>query len=509
MTFLPVAQRELLAASRQRRTFLVRNAAGVLAVAVGFFGLLVDFATGTRSAGAPLFHFLTYTAAVVSALAGLLVTADAIASERRKGTLGFLFLTDLSSFDVLAGKLVAATAGAATALLAVFPVLAISMILGGVTAGEFWRHTFALVNLLWVAVCLGLCVSTGTRTAGRALFNGLILLLVLGVALPMLASEARQSGWLPALDWLWAVSPVEPLAHADHGFFATRPAPFWRALSVSHLLGWIFLGVAAWRLPRAWRNEAVGMFSRDAGQRRTPARLGNHRNPILALAPAATRERALVWSVIGLTLLAVGLGHLRGVSAWTAPMWGSNYFSPGLLVLRVVFAWHCCAFFQGLRNGAGELLLTTPLRERELVGGVWAAARAPVEKPFYLLVIAQVVTCLLAALVNVAGGWGRTLDALASLVMPGYVIASVIMDFVALAWLSLKFGLRSASPVVALGKCFAVLMLPRLLFCVPDLLISALVMTWARGYQGRKDQGGVRDMRIDPELGLRDAVRGD
>jgi len=509
MTFLPVAQRELLAASRQRRTFLVRNAAGVLAVAVGFFGLLVDFATGTRSAGAPLFHFLAYTAAVVSAVAGLLVTADAIASERREGTLGFLFLTDLSSFDVLAGKLVAATAGAATALLAVFPVLAISMILGGVTAGEFWRHTFALVNLLWVAVCLGLCVSTGARTAGRALFNGLLLLLVLGVALPLLAAEARQSGWLPAFEWLWAASPVEPLAHADHGFFATQPGNYWRALVGSHLLGWVFLGVAAWWLPRAWRNEAVGSSSREAGLRRTPVRLGDHRNPILALAPAATRERALVWSVVGLTLLAVGLGHLRGVSVWTSKWWGSNYFSPGLLVLRVVFAWHCCVFFQGLRHGAGELLLTTPLRERELVGGAWAAGRALVEKPFYLLVLAQVVTSLLAALVNGSGGWGRSMDALASLVMPGYVIASVLMDFVALAWLSLKFGLRGASPVVGLGKCLAVLLLPRLLFCVPDLLISALVMTWARGYQGRKYQGGVRDMRIDPELGLRDAVRGE
>lgn len=509
MTFLPVAQRELLAASRQRRTFRVRNAAGVLAVLVGFFGLLVDTATGTRSAGAPLFHFLAYTAAFVCALAGLLVTADSIASERREGTLGFLFLTDLTGFDVLAGKLVAATAGAATALLAVFPVLAISMILGGVTPGEFWRHTVALVNLLWFAVCLGLLMSASTREGGRALFNGFFLLLAVAVGLPLLSAVARQSGWPATFAWVWSLSPVEAFAHADHGYFVTRAADYWRALGVSHLAGWGCLGAAAWLLPRAWQDEVAGKSAPAKDLTRVPGRLGDHRNPVLALSRPGSRERLLVWSAVGLTLVAVVVGHLAGGSAWTVPAWGSNFFSPGLLVLRLVFAWHCCAFFHGLRHGAGELLLTTPLRERELVGGAWAAGRALVEKPFYLLVIAQVATSLLAALVNGSGTWARSFDALGALLLPGYLIASVVMDFVALAWLSLKFGLRSASPVVALGKSLAVLFLPRLLFCVPDLLISALVMTWARGYQGRKYQGGVRDMRIDPELGLRDAVRGE
>lgn len=508
MTFLPVAQRELLAASRRRLTFRVRGVAGILAVLVGFFGLLFTWGTGARSAGAPIFHFLAYVSAFMCALAGLVVTADSIAAERREGTLGFLFLTDLTGFDVLTGKLVAAGVGAATALLAAFPVMAIGMILGGVTGGEFWRHTLALVNLLWVSVTVGLLASVQARDSGRALFNGGLVLLLLAGLLPVAASAARSGNLPGALDWLWALGPVEPFAHADHGYFTTRPDRFWRALVLSHGVGWSFLGLAAWRLPSAWqdRPEEGG---RSANLRRHAAeRLPDGQNPVTALCRPARRERGLVWGVVGLTVAAAVVMAAQGEFGWTVPVWGSVPFSPGFLILKGAFAWHCCAFFHGLRQGAGELLLTTPLKEMEIIGGGWAAARKLVQRPLVVLVAAFGVSSVLGGVFNATGGVGRTVSGLGHLVLPAYVVACLVVDLVALAWLSARFGLRSGSPALAFGWTMGLLLVPRVLICVPDLLSAAVILAWAQGSIARNLFPGLAPSTGDPAANLRSALRG-
>lgn len=507
MTFLPVAQRELLAASRRRVTFRVRGAAGILAVLVGFLGLLGNGAGS--GAGAPMFHFLAYLAAFVSAVAGLILTSDAIAAERREGTLGLLFLTDLTGADVLLGKLVAASAAAATALLAVFPVMAIGMILGGVTAGEFWRHTFALVNLLWVSVCVGLLASVSTRESGRSLVYGGMAMLILMVALPEVADAAGQSGGLTSLDWLWAVSPVEAFHHADHGYFTTRPDRYWRALVVSHGVGWGCLGVAAWWLPRAWQDQPAETTELAPRARRDWRPLADQINPVARLARPTRREQALVWTITGVTLAVAAGWALTGNFGMTFPVWGSPRFSPAFLLLKGVFAWRCCVFFHGLRHGAGELLLTTPLREMQLIGGGWATARSLVQKPLIVLVVAYGLTSILGGFVGRGGIAGQgVLAGLALSFVPAMVVGSLVLDLVALGWLSVRFGVRSTSPMAALGKALATLFLPRLIFCVPDLVSAGIVLSWARGYLGRSYPRGLTDMRFDPEAGLRDAVRG-
>jgi hypothetical protein len=100
------------------------------------------------------------------------------------------------------------------------------------------------------------------------------------------------------------------------------------------------------------------------------------------------------------------------------------------------------------------------------------------------------------------------LSAVGSLVLPAMVVSSLVLDLVVLGWLSVRFGVKSGSPMAALGKALAVLFVPRIIFCVPDLVSAAVVLAWARGYMGRSYPRGLTDMRLDPEAGLRDAVRG-
>jgi hypothetical protein len=323
-----------------------------------------------------------------------------------------------------------------------------------------------------------------------------------------LAAIVRQASLSPALDWLWAMSPVEAFSHADHGFFTMRPDRYWRALVVSHGVGWAFLIVAAWWLPRAWQDRPAETTELAPHARRDWRPLADQINPVARLARPTRREQALVWTITGVTLAVAAGWALTGNFGMTFPIWGSPWFSPAFLLLKGVFAWRCCVFFHGLRHGAGELLLTTPLREMQLIGGGWATARSLVQKPLIVLVVAYALTSILSGLVVQSGAAGAALSAVGSLVLPAMVVSSLVLDLVVLGWLSVRFGVKSGSPMAALGKALAVLFVPRVIFCMPDLVSAAVVLAWARGYMGRSYPRGLTDMRLDPEAGLRDAVRG-
>src|SRR5207249_3162929 len=98
---------------------------------------------------------------------------------KREGTLGLLFLTDLKGYDVILGKLAATSVNGFYCLLAVFPVLAIPLLMGGITSGEFWRMVLVLVNTFLLSLAIGLFVSVLSRNARRAFGANLVLLLLL------------------------------------------------------------------------------------------------------------------------------------------------------------------------------------------------------------------------------------------------------------------------------------------------------------------------------------------
>jgi ABC-type transport system involved in multi-copper enzyme maturation permease subunit len=70
-----------------------------------------------------LFAVQTVCAFGLSLLAGLFLTSDCLSEEKREGTLGLLFLTDLKSHDIVLGKFVATALSALYCLLALLPVM--------------------------------------------------------------------------------------------------------------------------------------------------------------------------------------------------------------------------------------------------------------------------------------------------------------------------------------------------------------------------------------------------
>ena len=149
MTFLPIVDRELRAAGRRRSTYWLRFLAAAAAIAVGVcFIWTAPSAMPVHQVSKGFFTLLASLSFGFCLLAGIFLTADCLSLEKREGTLGLLFLTDLNGFDVVLGKLAASSVQCFYALLAVLPLLGLPLLTGGVTAGEFWRMNLAPVTTL-------------------------------------------------------------------------------------------------------------------------------------------------------------------------------------------------------------------------------------------------------------------------------------------------------------------------------------------------------------------------
>ena len=103
MTFLPIVDRELRLAARRRTTYLARIGTAALVILIfGGLQLTQAFRLGPFfTAGQTQFFVLKWLGFLFACSAGVFLTSDALSEEKREGTLGLLFLTDLNGFDVV------------------------------------------------------------------------------------------------------------------------------------------------------------------------------------------------------------------------------------------------------------------------------------------------------------------------------------------------------------------------------------------------------------------------
>jgi ABC-type transport system involved in cytochrome c biogenesis permease component len=183
MTFLPIVERELRVAARRTHSYRTRTLVAFITCVV-VSGILItagQFPTPMKM-GQSLFKLLSSLAFVYCLLEGARNTADCLSEEKREGTLGLLFLTDLKGYDVVLGKLLATSLNSFYCLVAVFPAFAISLMLGGVTPGEFWRMVLVLTNTLFLSLCTAMWISSISQDARKAwgAALGLMLAILLG-----------------------------------------------------------------------------------------------------------------------------------------------------------------------------------------------------------------------------------------------------------------------------------------------------------------------------------------
>ena len=233
MTFLPIVDRELRVAARRRATYWSRSSTAVVTIIVGLLVYAGSRKEPSHQLGEELFMAISGLAFLYCITTGIRSTADCLSEEKREGTLGLLFLTDLKGYDVVGGKLVATSLNAFYGLLAILPVLAIPLLMGGITNGEFWRMALVLANTFLFSLALGMFVSSISKNARRAMSGTLILILFFTMGLPALYA------WLQHLNHSWQRNWVIDSLNPATSFFRVVEARLTRG-------PWTFGGRLAW-----------------------------------------------------------------------------------------------------------------------------------------------------------------------------------------------------------------------------------------------------------------------
>jgi len=235
MTFLPIVDRELCVAARRWVTYWGRALFALFAIVIGLFFYLAHYWAGSLTFSQNLFGGLVWLAIIYCLFSGLGFTADCLSEEKREGTLGLLFLTDLKGHDVILGKLAATSLSGFYALLAIFPILAVPLLLGGITPGEFWREVLVLANTALFSLAAGIFISALSRRRRKARAGAFFLLLLFTVAFPVGAGivlSVAPSHRSSLAGYLLLPSPFYSLVEGSDALYRRGVWHFWWSVGV-------------------------------------------------------------------------------------------------------------------------------------------------------------------------------------------------------------------------------------------------------------------------------------
>lgn len=493
MIFLPIVGRELRVAARRGGTYWLRVAAAGVALVLGGGMLLLTLVPfgGRSQSGGMMFAALSWLGLLAALGAGLFFTSDCLSEEKREGTLGFLFLTDLRGYDVVLGKLLATSLRSVFPLLAVFPILALTQLLGGVERGQFWRTFLAIGNAAFFSLSAGLLVSAVSRQALKALAGTLgLLLLFLGLGAFTDGMIAQATGrMVPRLS---LASPMYAFTSADTGRM------FWAALLVNQIVAWSLLALACVLVRRTWQSQPRhslegDLLSRMFRSQRASPRGRRLRERLLETTPVTwllardNSQRLFVWALA--LVMFIGFVPLVLLGGSSNNWWAGWRFLGNFLVygLELWVAASACQFLaEARRSGLLELLLATPLSSREIALGAWRGLVRLFAAPVLVIVCAQFTLVLLGgrgvarSMVAVSG-----VDWLASVFgIVGVLVA--LCNLIALGWFGLWMGLTSRNALIATLKTIVfVQIIPWFaIWFVTMTMISLLA--FAGGWMGRQ-----------------------
>jgi len=173
VTIFPVIARELRVSARHAFTYYLRAlGAGALVLASLLF--IAQHGSGP-TLGGRLFASLHFTLFFAIWVLVPLLTADCLSRERREGTLGLLFLTRLKATDIVVAKSAAHGLRALSLWLAVLPVVTIPFLLGGLSWVEALFSALINFSAICWALAAGLLASAWSKTFLRSLLLSTVL----------------------------------------------------------------------------------------------------------------------------------------------------------------------------------------------------------------------------------------------------------------------------------------------------------------------------------------------
>src|SRR5579884_538020 len=480
MTFLPVVARELRVASRRRMTYWSRFFTAVITILLGLIVYMSSREKPSHELGTDLFGCISIAAFIYCLATGVRSTADCLSEEKREGTLGLLFLTYLKVYDVVGGKLVATSLNAFYGLLAIFPVMAIPLLMGGITNGEFWRMGLVLANTFLLSLAVGMFMSSICTSPRKAMAGTLVLMVFLSIGIPL--TEQIPYVWRsPHLRMvLDHMDPYMGFSFVFDAQYAGGAKQFWRASGVVFGMCCLLLAAASLIVPRSWQDNPPGATKqrwRDRWHRWSygdPAERMAFRTRLLNinafywLAGRARLKPTHVWVVFFLLGCLWMWGAVEKGREWLN---GGVYLATALVLNTTLKIWVASEAGRRLgedrKMGALELLLSTPLSVREILRGQFLALQRQFLGPLVAALVIQAV--FLAAALRESGNDPGDQPLIAAFGI--IVMVMLVADILALAALAMWVSLTARNPNRTTGITVRrILVLPWVIFIAVILL---------------------------------------
>ncbi len=479
MKALPIAERELRVVSRLPKTHRARWINGLVAIVVcAWTYWMFSQLRGGGMAGTQTFVMIGNFFFIMCLFAGMANTADCLSEEKREGTLGLLFLTNLRGYDIVVGKLLATSLNSFYGVLATFPVLALSLIVGGVQGSQVWQLALALLNTLFFSLTAGLFISSISRQQKRAANGTSLLILFFWLGLQGISESMMRKGFYVELADL--LSLLNPATTVNSVFGLGANARYWQSLLITHGIGWMFFGLACWIIPKSWQDRPV---VKPATRWRAWFAERTYGDPVTRI-HVRTRllaKNAFLWLASRDLLRPAGTWLLMaGVVAVMAGLWISFQpnleFIPTCIITLVIFHTILKLEFSSVaarglaeerQAGTLELILSTPLQVTEIVRGQWLALLRHFSGPVLVTILGQIALIGLISLDKNASGNIFPNDLSHShytLLLFTAVTIILVADLFALGCLGMWTALNTRLPAHAPGYALlAVVFLPWLI----------------------------------------------
>ena len=472
MSFLPVVERELRVTARNSRLYWGRMAAAAIAVAIiAWFWFAT--AGGGGNAGnrsKVIFATLSTFAFGYCLILGLFLTADCISEEKREGTLGLLFLTNLKGYDVALGKLGASSFRALYSLIAIFPVLTIPLLLGGLMGQEIFRMALVLIVTLIFSLTLGLFLSSISMHDRKAQLGAFTIMLLLTAGIPGLLSLLKHEYKVPVDESLFSISPALAFGYAFDKQYLSNPELFWTSLAVVHGASWLaFLGTTI-VVRRVWQDRvsggaAIGWRRKfQLWKRGVPKLRKAYRDKLLGVNPyywLTARDRFKPYYV---------LWFLCGCGAFWALLWSYNkrdmleqevFFACAMVLHTALKVWVAAEagrqFSEDRKSSALELTLSTPIQVKEILEGQFLGLLRQFGLPIGAVLLFDVIGMVLGARMRMGADTDAVLMWVAMMII-------FVIDAVTIATFGMWLGLTARRSSRAIAQTlFYVLCLPWLI----------------------------------------------
>ena len=460
MTFLPVVARELRVAAQRSSTFYIRAGAALIALVIFLYvNAFTQFGSfSSTRVGSNLLVLMSSISFVYTLFAGVFYTSDCLSSERRNGTMGLLFLTRLKSYDITAGKLTAHSLSSIYGLVATVPILALSVLFGGVTEQQFIRTVLALFNCLFLSLSVGLLASSIFLEAKKSMTFTVLVLVCLCFAPAFIARVL--SGLFNYTDmhsFLFLSSPFSLIQSAWSGM---NILPFWPSYFFLLGLGCVCFSASSF-ITSKWNRISsqfgiLGLWNRinsspermrramsncfGIGQSKRPKTEPDPlMHPFEIIATRANSANTLLWILLLLGGIAFSWMFLQP----DRMLLGIGMYSlfPFHIIIKILITSDACRRLnQDRDSGLLELLYVTPEPIQRLPSAYFDSIRSHYFRPTVILSILN-----LLALIGFYGYLARTnfdTDALLlfTLILGGGIVM-LFLDLNALIWAGLREGL--------------------------------------------------------------------